>query len=451
MAIKHEEENPGCAENSLLLSRRLFLGGTASLFTSALLAPGTSRANQSGSDPRLLIVVLRGGMDGLSTIVPFGDPNYESYRGDLTIQRDRLERLGPFFGLHPALRNLLRFYRAGNAALIPAAGLPVRSRSHFECQANLENGLPGNIAGSTGWVNRLLATFPRNSRVAQRGGTTIGPVPQILAGPAPVLSWTPTWFGQPDTQVLSALERMYGAGGDGSLAIALERGLAADQIARGVAGNVRSNLAPLEIGFRGAARLLGATDGPRIAVLSASGWDTHNAQGNLSGQIANRLSGLDAAFGAFRQEMSAAVWAQTVVMCVTEFGRSVFINGTSGTDHGVGMPVIMLGGAVNGGLHGDWPGLERQALISGRDLRPTVDLRSVFKGVLRDHLGARPHTLNTVVFPESTTSAPPMNNLVRSANATQSSAEVWTATAPASGPGTELRDLRVYRSVHGLQ
>jgi uncharacterized protein (DUF1501 family) len=446
----HDGDTSGCSENNLLLSRRVFLGGTAALFTGALLSPGEAFANQRGSDPRLLIVILRGGLDGLSTIIPYGDSNYESYRGDLVIQRDRIERIGPFFGLHPAMRNLLRFYRAGNAALIPATGLPVRTRSHFECQANLENGLPGNLAGSTGWVNRLLATLPRNSRIVQRGGTTIGPVPQILAGPAPVLSWTPNWFGRPDSQVLSALERMYGAGGHGALSLALERGLQAEQIARGAAGQVGANLSPLETGFRGAARLLGAANGPRVAVLSASGWDTHNAQGNLSGQIANRLSALDAAFGAFRQEMSAAAWAETVVLCATEFGRSVFINGTSGTDHGVGMPVILLGGAVNGGLHGDWPGLERRALISGRDLRPTVDLRSVFKGVLRDHLGATPHSLNTVVFPESTISARPMNNLVRSTSATQSASGVSVVAAPASGPSAELRDLRAYRTVHGV-
>lgn len=445
-------QDMGCRENGLLMSRRGFLGVSAGLFTSALLPPGVAMANTGGgNDPRLLVVLLRGGLDGLSTLVPFGDPDYERHRGDLTIARNRVQRLDPVFGLHPALRNLLRLYRNGEVALIPAAGLPVQSRSHFECQANLQNGLPGNVAGATGWVNRLLTALPPRTRMAQRGGVTIGPVPQILAGPAPVMSWTPTWFAQPMPQIVAMLEQIYRGARNADLAAALDRGLAADALASGVAGHVRPSMAPIEQGFRGAARLMGAANGPRMAVLSAAGWDTHNAQGNLSGQIASRLEGLDQGLGAFRAELPDRVWAQTVVICVTEFGRSVHVNGTSGTDHGIGMPVILLGGAVNGGIHGDWPGLTQRALVDGRDLRPTVDLRSVFKGVLRDHLGAGLPALNQQVFPQSA-AARPMAGLIRGAPGARDMDEMLAELrATVSPQDMELRDLRSYRVVHGLR
>jgi len=404
-------EAEGCFENRLLLSRRTFIGGSATLFTGALL-PEYVSANRRDTDKRLLIVVLRGGMDGISVVVPHGDPFYEEARRDLAIPTERLLHIDSFFGLHPALQNLSSFFASGEATIIPAAGLPVQTRSHFECQANLESGLPTNSPSSVGWVNRLLSSLPRAAALRQRGAISIGAHPAIIAGPAPVLSWSPTWFGALNHEILARIERMY-HDGHPDLATSLVNGLAAERLAGGAGDGIGANLTPLQIGFRGAGRLLGVADGPQIAVLSVSGWDTHNSQGNLSGQIVNRLGGLDEALGEFRQQFTAEAWQNTAVICVTEFGRAVQANGTNGTDHGVGMPVIMVGGALNGGIRGDWPGLEAKLLLDRRDLRPTVDLRSVFKGLVRDLFGIQQSTLNNTIFPDSGSDAPPMNNLIR--------------------------------------
>jgi len=408
------ELSHSCAENVAMLSRRSFLGASAALFTSALL-PSLVEASVPGHHNRMLIVLLRGGIDGLSSVIPFGDPQYEEHRGDLVIARDRINPITSIFGLHPALENFYRFYQQGEAAIIPSVGLPVQTRSHFECQANLENGLPNNSASATGWLNRFLGGPSSHRHFPHGRAMTLGPTPQILAGPAPVLSWSPSWFGPPMPQVLSRLDRMYAAGYR-DLAQSLSQGIASNEFINGRVGDLRSNLSPLELGFRGAGRLLNSSDGPQIAVLSVSGWDTHNAQGTLEGQIANRLAGLDAGFGSFRDEMSASTWANTVVLCVSEFGRSVKINGTSGTDHGVGMPVFVLGGSVRGGILGDWPGMKSNNLIGGRDLRPTMDLRSVFKGVLHSVFGATIGSLDNVIFPNSAAAAPSMGNIVRPAN-----------------------------------
>jgi uncharacterized protein (DUF1501 family) len=238
-----------------------------------------------------------------------------------------------------------------------------------------------------------------------------------------------------------------------TLADSLQRGMAFRQVTNQAGGSIDLRLNSVKIGFSGAARLLRAAAGPRIAVLSVSGWDTHNAQGNLSGQIANRLTGLDEGLGVFRSEITDQVWQRTVILCVTEFGRSVRANGTSGTDHGVGMPVILAGGAVNGGIHGDWPGLRAQDLLDQRDLRPTVDLRSVFKGILQDHLAVAPDVLEATVFPNSAQTAPPLGGLIRGRNAPSVEVAVASALAtatPTTMQRTEPRDFRAYRAVHGV-
>ncbi len=150
-----------------------------------------------------------------------------------------------------------------------------------------------------------------------------------------------------------------------------------------------------------AARFLAAADGPRIAVIEASGWDTHANQGAETGQLANRLAGLDAGVAKLRTGLGEA-WEDTVVAIVTEFGRTVRVNGTRGTDHGTAGAAILVGGAVRGGrVLADWPGLAPRALHEGRDLRPTTDLRALFKAVLAEHLGLDTGFIDREVFPGS--------------------------------------------------
>jgi uncharacterized protein (DUF1501 family) len=160
-----------------------------------------------------------------------------------------------------------------------------------------------------------------------------------------------------------------------------------------------------------AAGFLRQEQGPRVAVFDTIGWDTHANEGGAEGQLAGRLGALDKGLATLKQELGPA-WADTAVLLVTEFGRTAAVNGTRGTDHGTGAAAFLLGGAVAGGrVIADWPGLSARALYQGRDLAPTLDLRSVFKGILAEHLAVPPRTLEDSVFPESA-AAKPLRGLV---------------------------------------
>ena len=397
----------GCRESRLLLSRRSMLGVTAALFSTAFL-PDFSLA-ATNSKARVLVVILRGGMDGIGMVIPKLDPNYVTMRKQLALPFSATLSLGSDFALHPSLPNVHAMFLGGDATIAPAAGIPLRSRSHFECQDNLENGLPVNTANATGWLNRLFGALPAGDPVRVRHGLEIGEAPLILRGPEPVLGWSPTWFDKSDPATVSRLETVYTTL-DPPLWSSLKRGLDTDALALASGAGSSGNISTLRKGFIGAARLMRAATGPRISVLSVEGWDTHSQQGALTGAFSDRLRDLDEALGDFKTELGGA-WANTVAICVTEFGRTVRTNGDGGTDHGVGTVALMAGGALNGGIVGDWPGIAANQLYEGSDLRPTVDLRSLFKGVLRDHVGVPQSVLDTTVFPGSV-AAPPTAGLI---------------------------------------
>jgi uncharacterized protein (DUF1501 family) len=402
----------GCAEARLLMSRRSVLGGiTAGLFSSAFMP---KFAEAAGTDcSRLLLVVLRGGLDGINTVVPFGDPNYVSMRGSLAIPAASTIRLNSFFGLHPSLKKFAGLYRQGQASVVQATCVPLRNRSHFDAQDNLENGLPGLTGNPTGWLNRLVRAIPAGTPIKSAGAIQIGEAPLILRGSAPVLGWSPAWFENVGNSVLDSVRSLYWAH-DPQLFSMLDRGVKADRMAN-AAGTDQGSISQLRKGFRGAGRLLAAADGPRIAVLCIDGWDTHVDQGGITGTHADLLAELDLAIGDFHACIGTA-WSKTVMVCATEFGRTVRTNGDEGTDHGVGTLTLLAGGAVNGGqIFGDWPGLAPGNLYEGSDLTPATDLRSVFKGVLSDHLGVPATILSNTVFPGST-SAPTMANLIKTSS-----------------------------------
>jgi uncharacterized protein (DUF1501 family) len=407
----------GCAESRLLVSRRAMLGITAGLFSWAYMPRYAEAAGST--DPRLLIVMLRGGMDGLNTVVPFGDPHYVSMRGSIAIPAASTIQLNSFFGLHPALPNFGNMYMGGDAAVVHATCVPLRNRSHFDAQDNLEAGLPGFISpNSTGWLNRLLTALPAGSPVKTRGAIEIGDAPLILRGPAPVLGWSPAWFEPFDNPALRQVRLLYQAL-DPEMHDVLERGLAADRLANSVGGN-DDGVSTLRKAFRGAGRLIAAPDGPRIAVLSVDGWDTHSDQDTY---LAEAMTELDNAIGDFKVAVGSA-WGDTTMVMATEFGRTVRVNGDDGTDHGVGTVALLAGGAVNGGnVFGDWPGLAPNQLYEDSDLVPTTDLRSVFKGVLKDHIGVPSKLLNRTIFPESG-DALPLKNLVKTSAASQGQSSV---------------------------
>ena len=399
--------NEGCRESRLLISRRSMMGVTAALFSTAFM-PNFALAN-TGPDARFLVVVLRGGMDGMHMVIPKLDPLYPAVRRELALPFASTLSLGTDFALHPGLARVHTMFNAGEAAVVPAAGLPLRNRSHFECQDNLENGLSVNAVNATGWLNRALGALPAGDPIRVAHGIEIGEAPLILRGPEPVLGWSPTWFEKSALGNVARLRSVYTAN-DPELWNGLSLGLAADNLALS-AGATTGDISGLRKGFIGAARLMRAATGPRISVLSVGGWDTHTNQGGVTGQFNDRLLELDEALGDLKTELGAAAWAKTVAICVTEFGRTVNTNGDEGTDHGIGTVSLLVGGALKGGIVGDWPGLAAGQLWEG-DLRPTVDLRSLFKGILRDHIGVPGTVLESTVFPDSA-AAPATDNLVK--------------------------------------
>ncbi|MFM9858870.1 DUF1501 domain-containing protein [Pseudoxanthobacter sp. M-2] len=393
----------GCAESRLLITRRAMLGVTAGLFSAAYLPRDAMAAD---GDARLLVVVLRGGTDGLSVVVPTGDRDYARLRGDIAIPTSATIKLDSDFGLHPAMKTFGKLFGRNEAAVVHATCVPLRNRSHFDCQDNLENGLPGvGAVNSTGWLNRLLSALPSGDPVVKRGAIQVGEAPLILRGPAPVLGWSPTWFTPAGRDIRRPLLSVYEEV-DRPLYSALTRGIEANNLALKADASDDADVSALRKGFRGAGHLLAEANGPRIAVLSVGNWDTHSGQGGTEGFLADRLAELDEAIADFRKAVGSA-WKKTVVICATEFGRTARVNGDGGTDHGVGTVALLAGGAVAGGkVYGDWPGLAPSKLFEDSDLRATTDLRAVFKGVLRGHLDVPAGMLDKSIFPESAKIAP---------------------------------------------
>ena len=264
--------------------------------------------------------------------------------------------------------------------------------------------------------DRALATLPRGERLSRRAGLALTPtVPLIMRGTAPVDTWQPQAFPMVDADTVHRLLALY-EDTDPALAEALRRGAAMDDLlGMGEAGGEGMRGHPdLSRSIATAARLMAQPDGPRVAMMNMSGWDTHVGQGFASGRMALQVAALDSAIGALRVALGP-VWRSTVVLVATEFGRTVRLNGSSGTDHGSATCALLVGGAVRGGrVIADWPGLAEAQLLGRRDLRPTTDLRAVMKGVLAGHLGVGTAELAGGIFPESRDVAPIMD-LVRAA------------------------------------
>ncbi len=450
---RHEEPPPalcaaaaeGCEESRRLLSRRAMMGVTAGLFSAAFLP---KPAHAGVSDPRLLVVVLRGGMDGINVVVPHGDRAYAAMRGDIALPRSAtLDLADDLFRLNPALPSFHAMYRAKEAAAVHATCVPVRVRSHFEGQDNLENGLPGLASNATGWLNRLLTVMPAGSKIKSRGAIQVGEAPLLLRGPAPVLGWSPTWFSHPPESITGAVTTLLRRR-DPALYSALAAGMKADALAEKTSSD-DGNISQFRRTFRGAGRLLSAPDGPRIAVMSVSNFDTHTNQGTTEGFLWGSLNELDVALKEFR-DTTARIWPSTVVVMVTEFGRTVRVNGAGGTDHGVGAVALLAGGAVAGGkVYGDWPGIANKDLLDGSDLKATTDLRAVFKGVLRDHVGVPTKILDETIFPESQ-AIKPMAGLIRGATAQAAlpASSVLAAAGSSEAPLRPVSGVAQYRAAY---
>jgi uncharacterized protein (DUF1501 family) len=361
---------------------------TALLAPSVLLRPSTARA--AGAEPVLVVVFLRGGADWLSLVPPVGDSRYYSHRPDLAVPRGSALGLGGIFGLHPELRPLLGHYRDGRLAVLQAFGSPHSTRSHFEAQDFLESAVPGNKTIETGWLGRYAAaarlrdpwsalTLGSRPARALEGATTSLAFPSIEQydlGDA----WSPARR--------TTMQRMLAAG-SGEWEQSGRNAFAALREILDV--DVRPRVSwpndDFAVALRDLSLLIRSRIGVRVASVDMNGWDHHfDLPSRLAESAAILAEGLDAFVSDLGSEIS-----RTVVLVLTEFGRSVLENGSGGTEHGRGGALLALGGSVRGGRvllrNGQWPGLASSQLFEGRDLAVTTDFRDAFSEVLRRHMG----------------------------------------------------------------
>ena len=398
-------------------SRRGLLATAAAFGLSLqLLAVPAMAADSALNKKKVIVVICRGGMDGLSVAPPVGDGDYQALRGGLALEDGALPLDGTF-ALHPQLAAVHAMAKAGEARIVPAVATPDRARSHFEAQDVLETGAGGVYSTTSGWLNRAVETLSAHRKV---DAISIGATaPLLLRGKAPTASWSPGRGVDVEARLPTLLQDLYR--NDPLLGPALARGLATEAMAKEAAAGLpgdagmmikagggaqpRAVRAAAQQG-RDAARALGQSlagfmrepGGPTVAAMSLDGFDSH---ANQAGLLTARLAYLDAVLDGVRQGLGPE-WKNTVVVVATEFGRTARVNGTAGTDHGTGSTALLLGGALKpGGIVGDWPTLKQQALFEDRDVAPTLDMRSLFKGVLAEHMGVDRAALDTAVFPQS--------------------------------------------------
>lgn len=417
------------------LSRRSLLASAAALGVTVNFLGNVAFAAADGAlaKRKLVVIVCRGAMDGLSVFPPVGEPGYAALRGPIAVPAFGTPggalKIDGHFGLHPSLVSVHKLALAGKARIAPAVATPDRSRSHFEGQDVLESGV-GTTLSSSGWLNRAMQAISVSRKVS---GLSIGTeMPLILRGKLPVTTWAPGRLDSENERLTQVLSDLYAH--DALLGPALASGLEASAIAEqaGVADAER----PRRRGGGGAramhntgqadqaaseparrrdvakdfgkavAALMAAEHGPSIAAISLNGFDTHAKQKD---RVAERLGYLDSLIDGIAVGLGAK-WSDTAVVAVTEFGRTAHVNGNQGTDHGTASAALLAGGAVKaGGIIGDWPTLQQARLYENRDLAPTLDMRGLLKGVLAEHLALDKGQLETVVFPDSARAAPASN------------------------------------------
>ena len=381
----------------ILLSRRALAAGLALPFLARVAEAATPK------DKKFVVIICRGGMDGLSVTPPVGDPEYAGLRRALALGDGTLKLDGQF-ALNPALTTVHALALAGQARIAPAVASPDRARSHFEAQDVLETGAAGVYATTSGWLNRTVSVLSGAGKIeALSVGAT---APLILRGPAPAASWSPGRGVDTTARLPALLQDLYRD--DPLLGPALARGLQTEDMARTTgatgatgmmrpAGGTQGRQVAREMG-EALAGFLKVPGGPQLAAVSVDGFDTH---ANQPGVLAGRLGALDALIEGLHTGLGNE-WANTVVLAVTEFGRTARVNGTGGTDHGTASTALLLGGAIkSGGIVGDWPTLRQPALFENRDLAPTLDLRALSKGLLAEHMGVDRRALDTLIFPDS--------------------------------------------------
>ncbi len=396
------------------LSRRSFLTKSAVLGCSAAASPlltPVSLASAPG-DRRLVVIILRGAMDGIDVLRPWGDADYAALRPNLADSQQNTLQLTDFHGMHSGLKDLMPLWKKGELGFVQATSTPYRDkRSHFDGQDLLEAGTAelAPMRDRTGWLNRML---PHLQGAQERTAFAIGREDMlVLAGQSDVSNWSPDVDITLTPQGLRLLELTLQSDPLIGPAMAEAIGLASldgDSVAfdlseGGMRGMMEEMSADANAALKGrsdhkiadftAQQLLQDT---RIASFSISGWDTH---ANQHRSLNRPLKQLSETILRLRDGLGARVWQQTTVLCMTEFGRTVRENGSRGTDHGTGGTMIMAGGAINGGrVYGQWPGLDPSALYKDRDLMPTSDVRAWAAWAMHDSFGIAQSALERDVF-----------------------------------------------------
>jgi uncharacterized protein (DUF1501 family) len=351
--------------------RQMCLGGIA---TFGLPTISFAQVGQTG---RFVFVLLRGGFDGLAAVVPYGDGSYQSLRRGFAFDESELFPLNDLFGLAPGLSPMRELWQANELVALHSMAIPYRTRSHFDGQAILETGIDRPVGSSDGWLNRLLQVMAgRRSGIAIAAG-----MPRSLTGSFEVQTWSPTQLGAVDDGYLQRLGTLYrfdkALYGRFEAAVQQQDLIGEEPMARG--GARRGGITPL---MQAAAKILRQDNGPNIAAVEFSGWDTHANQGLAGGALDRLLGQLAEGLMAFRTDMGPA-WANTTVVVMTEFGRTARPNGTRGTDHGTAGAGFIIGPKVaRSAAFADWPGLADRSLFEGRDLKPTLDVRAALKAAI---------------------------------------------------------------------
>ncbi|NNE59046.1 MAG: DUF1501 domain-containing protein [Hellea sp.] len=381
-----------------MMDRRKLIKSTAAALLATGMMPKIAFANVP-TNKRFVLMFLRGGLDGLHAMPPFADPNYKRLRPNIVVENPI--KLGGYFGLHPSLRPLMPLYRQNQLLFIPASSTDYRQRSHFDGQNFLENGSGRPYGALDGWLNRAIVSLNGGD---QRLGLAIGQqVPLILQGSGNIQTWSETRLPELSDDFLQRLSHIYK---DDEI---FAKAFADAQNREGPNLSMRPGMGPirgqdLTRSAKVVADLLSRRDGPRIAVLESQGWDTHFDQDR---RLNGLLAGVADAITTLRSDMRS-VWTDTVVLVVSEFGRTAAQNGNKGTDHGTGGLAMLAGGAIKGGrITGYWPGLKRSALYEGRDLRAVNSYEGIFKSILIGHLGLIDTVIADQILPGNRTEPMP--------------------------------------------
>ena len=372
-----------------MYDRRSFLGAGVAGAMFAALSPRMAFA-KAETDKRFVFIIQRGAADGLGIVAPVGDPAFAGARGDLATDFASAPKLDSMFALHPAMASVQALYGQKQALFAHAVASPYRDRSHFDGQNVLESGGTGAYQLKDGWMNRLLGVLPPTQAKAIAVSAT---VPLALRGAHDVSSYAPSSLPQASDDLMQRVSMLYE--GDSQLHALWSEAMGTRALTGDLAAGGGANAAATGAL---AARLMAPANGARIAMIETGGWDTHTGQ---RGRLGAQLKGLDAMIGALQAGLGP-LWNDTMVLVATEFGRTVAVNGTGGTDHGTGSSAMLLGGAVRGGrVLADWPGLAQAALFEGRDLRPTLQLDAFIGGAVAGHFGVEPAKAMAALFPSS--------------------------------------------------